>query len=82
MFEEVDILVPAATEKVIHKGRKFRSKLHLMTISAGNASQIKAKIIAEAANGPITPAADKILQDMGVLIIPDMYCNAGGVTVR
>ena len=86
MFEEVDILVPAATEKVIHKGRKildeFRSKLHLKTISAGNASQIKAKIIAEAANGPITPAADKILQDMGVLIIPDMYCNAGGVTVR
>ena len=61
-----DILIPAALENVI--------TLH-------NAEQIKAKIIAEAANGPTTPHADEVLARQGIFVLPDILANAGGVTV-
>jgi glutamate dehydrogenase (NAD(P)+) len=63
---ECDILIPAALEGVIHKG---------------NADGIKAPLVVEAANGPITFGGDEILRAKGTVIIPDMYANAGGVTV-
>ena len=63
---KADILVPAAFES---------------QIDGSNAGDIDVKVIAEAANGPITPAADSVLRDKGITIIPDILCNAGGVIV-
>ncbi|MDJ1007962.1 MAG: Glu/Leu/Phe/Val dehydrogenase [Paracoccaceae bacterium] len=63
---ECDILIPAALEGVIH---------------LGNADRVKAPLIIEAANGPVTAGADEVLRKKGTVIIPDMYANAGGVTV-
>ncbi len=61
-----DILIPSAMENVIHRE---------------NAGNIKTRILAEGANGPVTPIADEILYDKGVFILPDILANAGGVTV-
>lgn len=63
---DVDVLVPAALGNVITRE---------------NAGEVRARIIAEAANGPTTPAADDILEDKGIFVIPDILANAGGVTV-
>lgn len=63
---ECDILIPAALEGVIN---------------LSNADRVQAPLIIEAANGPVTAGADEILRDKGIVIIPDMYANAGGVTV-
>lgn len=63
---ECDILIPAALENVIN---------------GENAARVKARIIGEAANGPLTTEADEILNAKGILVVPDMYLNAGGVTV-
>ena len=63
---ECDVLVPAALENVL---------------TGENAARVKAKIILEGANGPTTPEADEVFRQKGVLVIPDVYANAGGVTV-
>ena len=63
---ECDVLVPAALEN---------------QITLANADRVKARIVAEAANGPTTPGADRILHEKGILVIPDILANAGGVTV-
>lgn len=66
LVQPCDVLIPAALEN---------------QITANNADDIKASIVVEAANGPTTPAADEILTNKGVLIVPDVLANAGGVTV-
>lgn len=62
----VDILVPAALENALHEG---------------NMQEVKAKLIVEVANGPVTPEAEKYLFDKGIVVVPDVLANAGGVTV-
>ena len=66
LYLDCEVLLPAAKENVI---------------TSANADRIKAKIICEGANGPTSAAADKILEDNGVFVIPDILANAGGVTV-
>src|SRR5207245_3111844 len=63
---DCDILIPAALEGVI---------------TDRNARHVRARIVAEAANGPTSPEADDVLRERGIMVIPDILCNAGGVTV-
>ena len=63
---DCDILIPAALENVL---------------TADNAPRIKAKIVLEGANGPTTPEAEEVLRQRGIMVLPDIYANAGGVTV-
>jgi glutamate dehydrogenase (NAD(P)+) len=66
LLQPCTVLVPAALERVI---------------TQQNAGQLRCRLLAEAANGPTTPEADDILSDSDIFIIPDVLCNAGGVTV-
>jgi len=77
----VDILVPAALENAI-TGESLRNFSQRSSVSQTSlpASKIRAKIIIEMANGPTTPEADEVLNKKGVLILPDVLCNSGGVT--
>jgi glutamate dehydrogenase (NAD(P)+) len=63
---EVDVLIPAALDRVVNEG---------------NADRVKARVIMEGANHPITPAGDEILHERGIVVVPDILANAGGVTV-
>ncbi len=66
LYMDCDVLVPAALENVI---------------TGANAARVKAKIVAEGANGPVTADGDAVMRKNGIVVIPDMYLNAGGVTV-
>ncbi|WP_236794825.1 Glu/Leu/Phe/Val dehydrogenase [Amycolatopsis sp. GM8] len=66
LFEEVDLLVPAAVEGVLNKE---------------NAHRVRARLVVEGANGPTTPEADELLENTGCLVVPDILANAGGVVV-
>jgi glutamate dehydrogenase (NAD(P)+) len=63
---DVDVLIPAALEHAIH---------------GENAGNVRARMIVEGANGPTTPEADEILHDRGIVVVPDILANAGGVIV-
>lgn len=66
LYQDADILIPAALEDTIH---------------AGNVHRVKARVIVEGANGPVTPEADAVLHEAGAVVVPDILANAGGVTV-